>query len=55
MKCVWCDKHQFMDKHGNESDHHHWCSKYNKTCYSVYKLCDELKKRKEIKHNGSID
>jgi hypothetical protein len=42
MKCIWCDKHQFRDKNGNEKDHHHWCSKYNRSCYSFFKLCNEL-------------
>jgi hypothetical protein len=49
MRCIWCQKHQFKDKHGKENDHHHWCSKYNKTCNSVYKSCNELKIENVVK------
>jgi hypothetical protein len=61
MKCLWCQKHQFKDEHGNESDYHHWCSKYNKSCHSVYESCNELKtelktgeKIKETKGSGEM-
>jgi hypothetical protein len=42
VKCVWCSQHRFQDKHGKESEHHHWCIKYKKTCNSSYKVCEEL-------------
>jgi len=41
VKCIVCIHHEFKDKHGKESDHHHWCKKYNKNCHASKKTCDQ--------------